>query len=312
MEILDGKALSAKTKEEIRQKGTEEFLSKGKNPPCLACIIVGDNPASQTYVASKEKACNAVGFGSIIKRLPESSTKYDVIFEIEKLNEDPTVSAILLQLPLPDSLKEYEDEIINHISPEKDADGLTYVSLGKLMSGKSDIAPCTAKGIIELLDEYNIDIAGKNAVVMGRSLLVGKSVANLLEQRNATVTICHSKTKDLEFYTKHADILVVAIGKEKYVKAEMVKDGAIVVDVGINRIEGKIVGDVDFENVCEKCSYITPVPGGVGPMTIATLLTNTYKLAVLQEEKNKDSDLEQIYEKDLFELVNYQNDSIDL
>ena len=308
MKILDGKALSAKTKEQIKQKTQDMFVVEGKRVPCLACIIVGDNPASQTYVSSKEKACAAVGFESIVKKLPATASKLDVILEIEKLNTDPNVSSILLQLPLPEGLRDCEREIVNHIDPEKDADGLTDVSLGKLFAGTYDIAPCTAMGIIKLLDEYNIEIAGKKAVVIGRSLLVGKSVANLLEQRNATVTICHSKTQDLKEISKTADILIVAIGKERYVSKDMVKDGAIVVDVGINRTEKGIVGDVDFEAVAPKCSYITPVPGGVGPMTIATLLSNTYLLHELQMANDQCLQIE--YEQDLFDLATKDSDDV--
>ena len=276
MERLDGKALSAKIKEQIKQKVEREYLEKGKKPPCLACVIVGENPASKIYVSSKEKACKAVGFKSIVVEMPENSSEQEVVKTIKRLNEDRGVSAILLQLPLPKGLD--ERKIINHISPEKDADGLTDVSLGRLFSATHIIAPCTAMGIMEILKEYNIQIEGTSAAVIGRSLLVGKSVANLLEQQNATVTLCHSRTKNLKEITQKADILVVAIGKPNYVTADMVKNGAVVIDVGINRLETGIVGDVDFEDVSEKCSYITPVPGGVGPMTIAMLLKNTLTL----------------------------------
>lgn len=279
MEILDGKKVSSLIKTQIKEKIENEYLGK-RAIPCLACILVGDNPASQVYVSSKEKACALVGFKSIIKKLPEHSTFDEVKEVIEELNQNPEVSGILMQLPLPKGLDEHK--LIECIAPEKDVDGLTTISLGKLFSGHNEIAPCTATGIIDILDNYDIPLQGKNVVVIGRSLLVGKSVAILFEQRNATVTICHSKTINLEEITKKADIVVVAIGKPKYLTANMVKDGAIVIDVGINRLESGLVGDVDFDSVKDKCSYITPVPGGVGPMTIAELLKNTL---ILHEAK---------------------------
>ena len=225
-----------------------------------------------------------MGFNSVVKTLPADATQSQVADVISSLNSDENISGILLQLPLPKHLD--ENALINLISPQKDVDGLTELSLGKLFSGKQIIAPCTATGIIDLLDSYNIPIQGKRAVVIGRSLLVGKSVANLLEQRNATVTICHSKTENLASVTKQADILVVAVGKPHFVTKDMVKKGAVVIDVGINRLETGLVGDVDFENVKNKVSYITPVPGGVGPMTIAELMKNTLILHELSQ-KNK-------------------------
>lgn len=275
MEILNGKIVAQDIKNQIKIE-IESRLTHGKKPPCLACIIVGDNPASQVYVSSKVKACNAVGMKSIVRALPENASESEVISVINQLNNDDEISAILLQLPLPKGLD--ERKILNYISPKKDADGLTDILLGKLFAGTNKIAPCTASGIIKILDAYNIDPCGKRAVVIGRSLLVGKSVAVLLEERNATVTVCHSKTKNLADITKEADILIVAIGKEKFVKADMIKLGATVIDVGINRTDNGIVGDVDYENVKENCSFITPVPGGVGPMTIAMLLSNTLEL----------------------------------
>ncbi len=280
MEILNGKFVSEKIKDAIKEKIQKEYVSKGRVVPKLACIIVGENPASKVYVSSKEKACARVGFESIVECLPENSTEQDVIDTIEKLGNDETISGILLQLPLPNGLD--ERKIISHIPPDKDVDGLTEINLGRLFSKNTLVAPCTAIGVVHILEHYGIEIQGKNVVVIGRSLLVGKSVATLLEQRNATVTICHSKTKNLEEFTKNADILVVAMGKPKFVTADMVKDGVIVVDVGINRTDDGLVGDVDFEEVKEKASFITPVPGGVGPMTIAELLLNTLTL----HEKN--------------------------
>lgn len=280
MEILDGKKVSLLIKTALRDRIQKEYIEKDKQVPCLACIIVGDNPASQIYVSSKEKACVSVGMTSIVKRLPETSTEEEVKQVIQELNENENVSGILLQLPLPKGLN--ESCLIEQISPKKDVDSLTDVNLGKLFAGKNKIAPCTAVGVIDLLKEYKIEMEGKSVVVIGRSLLVGKSVSMLFEQNNATVTLCHSKTKNLKEICKSADILVVAIGKPKYITEDMVKHGAVVVDVGINRLESGIVGDVDYENVKNKCSYITPVPGGVGPMTIAELLKNTVTLNELK------------------------------
>jgi len=281
MELLDGKKISSLIKEDIKNKIEKEYKVANVSIPTLACIIVGDNPASKVYVANKEKACASVGFNSIIEKLSEDATEKKIIETIERLNADESVSGILLQLPLPKGLN--ERNIISRISPLKDVDGLTETNLGKLFSGNTLVAPCTAKGIIDMLDAYNIEIEGKHAVVIGRSLLVGKSVSMLLQEKNATVTMCHSRTKNLSEITKQADILVVAIGKPKFVTADMVKDDAVVIDVGINRLESGLVGDIDFESVKEKASHITPVPGGVGPMTIAELLRNTLTLHELNK-----------------------------
>ena len=276
MEIINGKEVATLIKKMIAQKLEQNYVAVGKQVPTLACVLVGDNPASQVYVANKEKACALVGMNSVVKKLPADATQEQVAQVILSLNNDKNISGILLQLPLPKHLD--ENALINLISPTKDVDGLTDLNLGRLFAGKHIVAPCTATGIIDLLDHYNLEIAGKRAVVIGRSLLVGKSVANLLEQRNATVTVCHSKTENLAEITRQADILVVAIGKPNYVTADMVKDGAVVIDVGINRLATGLVGDVDFANVKDKTSYITPVPGGVGPMTIAELSQNTLTL----------------------------------
>ncbi len=281
MEIIDGKMVSKQIKQSLAKQVKEEYLDKGKNAPTLACILVGDDPASHVYVANKQKACKLVGINSIVKVMPQDCPESEVAEVIENFNQDQNVSGILLQLPLPKHLN--EGKLINLISPQKDVDCLTEQNLGKLFSGHHKIAPCTATGIIELLDQYNIEIQGKHAVVVGRSLLVGKSVASLLEKRNATVTLCHSKTTDLASYTKQADILVVAVGKPKLITSDMIKDGTVVIDVGINRLETGLVGDVDYENVKDRTAYITPVPGGVGPMTIAMLLKNTL---ILHEENN--------------------------
>ena len=275
MIILDGKSFAQEIREKVKEK-SEKFCETHAKP-CLACIIVEGNKASEVYVASKQKACEACGMTSVVVRLPEDVSQDSLESEIVKLNQNPSVNGILLQLPLPAHFD--EDAAINKICPKKDVDCLTYENLGKLFAGKSKFAPCTAQGIIKLLKTYKIEMAGKHAVVIGRSLLVGKSVACLLEQNNATVTLCHSKTQSLQEITKQADILIVAIGKSKYITKEYVKDGAVVVDVGINRVDGKLYGDVDFENVKEKCSYITPVPGGVGPLTVACLMENTLFLA---------------------------------
>ncbi len=278
--VIDGKALATKIKENVK---AEVEKIKGIKPT-LACIIVEGNKASEVYVASKKKACESVGMNSIIARLPEDVSEEELFQTIDKLNADDTISAILLQLPLPKQLDDVK--ATNRISPSKDVDCLTYENLGALFSARGTIAPCTATGIIKILESENIDIAGKNAVVIGRSLLVGKSVANLLEQKNATVTICHSKTQNLKNICQQADILVVAIGKTKFVTKEFVKEGAVVIDVGINRTEDGLMGDVDFDDVKDKCSYITPVPGGVGPLTVACLLENTLILYNQQTKKD--------------------------
>ena len=295
MEHLDGKAVSSKIKEDIKEKIHKEYLLQNKQVPNLACIIVGENPASKVYVKNKQKACDYVGFASIIIDLPENASFEEVYDTITTLNNDKNVSGILLQLPLPKSLTEYEHQLIEHILPSKDVDCLTTRNLGKLFSNHKTIAPCTATGILHILKHYDISIDGKNVVVVGRSLLVGKSVAILLEEENATVTICHSHTKNLKAITKNADILVVALGKPNYITEEYVKDGAVVIDVGINRVDDKLVGDVDFASVSPKCSYITPVPGGVGPMTIVELLNNTLILHELEHSKQN----EKHYNKDL-------------
>lgn len=285
MEIINGKEVASIIKKMIAQKVEKNYIKLGKPVPTLACVLVGDDPASKVYVANKEKACNFVGFNSVIKTLPADATQEQVAKVITLLNNDSNISGILLQLPLPKHLD--ENALINLISPQKDVDSLTDLNLGKLFAGKHIVAPCTATGIVDLLDNYNIPIQGKRVVVVGRSLLVGKSVANLLEQRNATVTVCHSKTQDLASITKQADILIVAIGKPNFVTENMVKKDAVVIDVGINRLQTGLVGDVDFDDVKDKASYITPVPGGVGPMTIAELMKNTLTLHELSESENE-------------------------
>lgn len=276
MQLIDGKAISAKVKEEVKNEAAQ--LTEKGVVPCLAVILVGDDKASQTYVNSKEKACKACGIRSLKYTLEANTSESALIDLIQSLNENDEVDGILVQLPLPKHID--ENKILEKISCEKDVDGFHAVNVGRLVSGLNGFVPCTPCGIMRLFKEYGIEVSGKNAVVIGRSNIVGKPIANLLLNANATVTVTHSKTQNLAKITKDADIIVVAIGKPNFLKADMVKNGAVVIDVGINRLENnKLVGDVDFENVANKCSFITPVPGGVGPMTIAMLLKNTIKSA---------------------------------
>lgn len=276
MQLIDGKAISAKVKEEVKNEAAQ--LTEKGVIPCLAVILVGDDKASQTYVNSKEKACKACGIRSLKYTLEANTSESALIDLIQSLNENDEVDGILVQLPLPKHID--ENKILEKISCEKDVDGFHAVNVGRLVSGLDGFVPCTPCGIMRLFKEYGIEVSGKNAVVIGRSNIVGKPMANLLLNANATVTVTHSKTQNLAKITKDADIIVVAIGKPNFLKADMVKNGAVVIDVGINRLENnKLVGDVDFENVANKCSFITPVPGGVGPMTIAMLLKNTIKSA---------------------------------
>ena len=272
MKIIDGKALSQKVKDEVKVE-VEKLTQTGKRAPMLACIIIEGNSASEIYVANKQKACKACGIDSVVVRLKNDVTQEELLKQIDILNKNKKVSGILLQLPLPKQLD--ENEAINRIDRHKDVDCLTRESLGAMFSSHHDIVPCTASGILRMLKENNVEIVGKRAVVVGRSLLVGRSVATLLMEENATVTICHRHTQNLDKVTKEADILVVAIGNPKYITSKYIKKGAVVIDVGINRTEAGICGDVDFENVKDKCEYITPVPGGVGPMTVACLMENT-------------------------------------
>lgn len=275
--IIDGKLVSAHLRDTVKND-TAAFIEKTGITPGLAVILVGDNPASRVYVRNKHKACEEAGFKSIQIELPESTTENDLLLKIEELNSDPDVHGILVQLPLPKQIN--EDKVINAISPEKDVDAFHPVNVGKIMTGRYDFLPCTPAGIISLLEYYNITIEGKSCVVVGRSNIVGKPMSLLLLERNGTVTVTHSRTKDLASVTGRADILVVAIGKPNFITADMVKEGAVVIDVGINRLDnGKLCGDVEFDTVKDKASYITPVPGGVGPMTITTLLRNTLKAA---------------------------------
>lgn len=272
MKILDGKAVSLKVKESVKVRAEE--LKKFGVEPTLAVILVGEDKASQTYVRAKEKACNEYGIKSVAHRLSENTTQAELLALINVLNLDDSIHGILVQLPLPKHID--TNTILATIDPAKDVDGFHAVNVGKLVSGLDGFVPCTPLGVMEILKEYDIEVAGLNAVVIGRSNIVGKPMANLLLNASATVTVTHSKTKNLKEICKNADLIVAAIGKPFFLKADMVKDGAVVVDVGINRLDdGRLVGDVDFDEVAPKCSYITPVPGGVGPMTIAMLLNNT-------------------------------------
>lgn len=274
--IIDGKAISAKMKEDMKRESAE--LRGIGIFPGLAVVLVGENPASVVYVRNKGKACHELGVHSEEHRLLANSSEEDLLRLIERLNKDDKINGILVQLPLPRHID--ERKILEAISPDKDVDGFHPYNIGKLMIGEPAFAPCTPYGVIKMLERSNIDITGKNAVIVGRSNIVGKPMAMLLLQKNATVTICHSKTNDLPAVCRGADILIAAIGKPRFVTADMVKDGAVVIDVGINRLpDGKLVGDVDYDAVAQKAGYITPVPGGVGPMTITMLLYNTIQSA---------------------------------
>ena len=282
MKILDGKAVSLKVKESVKVRADE--LKKFGVEPTLAVVLVGEDKASQTYVRAKEKACNEYGIKSVAHRLSENTTQNELLALINVLNLDDSIHGILVQLPLPKHID--TNVVLAAIDPRKDVDGFHAINVGKLVSGLEGFVPCTPLGVMEILKEYGIDVAGLNAVVIGRSNIVGKPMANLLLNASATVTVTHSKTKNLKEICKNADLIVAAIGKPFFLKADMVKDGAVVVDVGINRLDdGRLVGDVDFEEVAPKCSYITPVPGGVGPMTIAMLLNNTILAAQAKKIK---------------------------
>ena len=279
MIIIDGKKVSAEVKEQVAEE-TKELIAKGITPG-LAVILVGDDPASKVYVNNKKKACELVGFKSYEYKLPADTTQEELLALVDELNNRKEINGILCQLPLPKGLD--ENAVIEAISPEKDVDAFHKQNVGRIMIGDYDFLPCTPAGIMEMLKAYDISVEGKDCVVIGRSNIVGKPMSMLLLHQNGTVTICHSRTKNLKEVTKRADILVAAVGIPKFVTADMVKDGAVVIDVGMDRDEnGKLCGDVDFDNVKDKCSYITPVPGGVGPMTIATLMKNTLKAAKLQ------------------------------
>lgn len=267
--IIDGKKYSLKLKEQLKEE-----VAKIDIKPCLVVISVGDNPASKVYVSQKEKCANYIGID--YKHLHfDEIRENELIDEINKLNSDKNVSGIIVQLPLPNGLN--EELIVNTIIPSKDVDGLTYLNAGKLLNNKDSLVSCTPKGIMYLLKEEGVELEGKNVVVIGRSILVGKPMMNLLINANATVTLCHSKTKNLKEITNQADILIVAIGKKHFITRDMVKKDAVIIDVGINRVDGKLYGDVFYDEVFEKVKKITPVPGGVGPMTVVMLMQNVLK-----------------------------------
>ena len=273
--ILDGKKLADILNLELKQK-VKEAVEKTGIRPKLATILVGKDPASKVYLNRKKTACEQVGIESVILELDEDISKEQLLEEIDKLNRDPTIHGILLQLPLPESLRDGTPEFIEKISPLKDADGLNPVNKGKLFDYNEEIAPCTPRGIIALLEHYNIGLKGKDAVIINRSNLVGKPLIFMLLKRNSTVSVCHTSTRDIDRYIKNADVLIVAVRKPKFITKERIKEGVVIVDVGINRVEGKLCGDVDFDNVLDKCGAISPSPGGVGPLTVHFLLHNTF------------------------------------
>jgi len=277
MQLIDGKALSQKVQISVAKE--VETLKQEKNiVPGLAVILVGDDPASHAYVNMKAKACEKVGFYSITHNMPDTISQDEIIATIEMINANPRIDGILVQLPLPKHID--TDKILEVIDPKKDVDGFHAYNVGRLVTGLDTFVPCTPLGVMKMFEEYNIDLEGKDVCVVGASNIVGKPMASLLLNANATVTVTHIFTKDLKAHTSKADIIVVGVGVPGLIKEDMVKEGAIVIDIGINRLEnGKLVGDVDFDAVSKKCSYITPVPGGVGPMTIAMLLSNTLKSA---------------------------------
>lgn len=274
-QLLDGKAMSAELREELALR-VQRLKGKGVTPG-LAVILVGDDPASQIYVKNKELGCQQVSIHSVTIRLPETASQAELEAQIDKLNADASIHGILVQLPLPQRLD--EAAALARILPEKDVDGFHLLNAGRLFTGQQGVVACTPKGAMEMLHRTGIDLSGKEAVVVGRSNIVGKPMAMLLLQENATVTICHSRTANLAEHTRRADVLVAAVGKPHFITADMVKPGAVVIDVGINRVDGKVVGDVDFDAVREVASWITPVPGGVGRMTITMLLANTIEAA---------------------------------
>jgi len=277
---MNGKVLRDKKLTELKDKIKNSNINLG-----LAVIQVGNDEASNVYVAQKEKLAKELGYKFIHKVFDENVKQEDLIDYIDTLNKDDSIDGILVQMPLPNHLD--SSLIQNSIDSYKDVDGLTFINAGRLVQGIPSLVPCTPKGIIDLLDEYKIKIEGSQVVVIGRSVLVGKPIANLLTNRNASVTICHSKTKDIELYTKNADIVIVAVGKANFLKRSMIKKDSVIIDVGINRIDGKLCGDVDFENVSKVAGYITPVPGGVGPMTVYELMHNVLIAHTIRIKYNK-------------------------
>lgn len=288
MTVLYGNTLSQTLKEEMKKK-IEKLGEEGKRIPMLAVILVGDNPASQSYVRSKEKACRSIGMQAAMIVMDKNVATEDVVRAVVKCNEDPDVDGILVQLPLPSHID--QQRVINTIDPRKDVDGLTISNAGRLVLGQKGLVPCTPKGIMAMLDSIGMsDLSGKRAVVIGRSILVGKPIALLLQERNATVTIIHSKTVDPEKIAHEADIVIAAIGVPRFITKGWIKEGAVVIDVGINRVDGKLVGDVDFDSVEQKASWISPVPKGVGPMTVCMLLSNTLEAYERREKEYERKD----------------------
>lgn len=275
--ILDGKNLADKLNS-VLKKQIKKAIEKTGIRPKLATILVGKDLASKIYVNIKHRTCQNVGIESVIIELDEGISKDELLKKIEKLNSDANIHGILLQIPLPEHLRDSTPEFLEKISPLKDADGLNPVTRGKLFDYNEESGPCTPKGIISILENNNIELKGKDVVIVNRSNLVGKPLIFMLLKRNATVTICHTSTKDIDSYLRKADIIIVAVRKPKFITKQRIKEGVIIVDVGINRIEGKLCGDVDFEGVLDKCAKITPVPGGIGPMTVAMLCDNTFTL----------------------------------
>lgn len=275
-ELIDGKKISQEIRKGL-EKEVSELTAKGMKPG-LAVILVGDNPASRTYVTSKQKSCRAIGMESVLIEYPADVSENELLEKIRELNADDSIHGILVQLPIPPHIS--ETKVIETISPEKDVDGFHPINIGKMMTGQDTFLPCTPFGVMEMLKFIGVRTEGKHAVIIGRSNIVGKPMGQLLLNENATVTYCHSRTSDLKSFTKQADILVAAVGKAKMINADHIKEGAVVIDVGMNKDEnGKLCGDVDFEDAKNRASYITPVPGGVGPMTITMLLYNTVKSA---------------------------------
>ncbi len=275
--LIDGKALAAEVRQEVAARVSDLKEQQGLVPG-LAVVLVGEDPASKVYVRNKHRACEQVGFHSEVHRLAADASHAEVLKMIESLNANPQIHGILVQLPVPDQVD--SDEILTAIDPAKDVDGFHPVSMGDLMAGRSHMVPCTPLGVMRMLEKYGVELKGKEAVVVGRSTIVGKPQALLLLEQHATVTICHSRTADLAFHTSRADVLVAAVGRPQMITGDMIKPGAAVIDVGINRVDGRLVGDVDFDSAKEVAGLLTPVPGGVGPMTIAMLLDNTLKAAV--------------------------------
>ncbi len=284
MKILDGKTLAKKIEDKVLSQ-TELLKEETGRVPGLAVILVGNDPASQAYVGMKKKACDRVGFYSVTHEMPKNISQDAIENTITMMNNNPNIDGILIQLPLPEQID--TTKLLELVSPNKDVDGFHPYNVGRLTTGLEGFVPCTPLGVMEIFKEYDIDLKGKNCVVVGASNIVGKPMAALLLNANATVEICHIFTDDLKKHTLNADIVLVGVGVINLIKEDMVKDGAIIIDIGINRADnGKLVGDVDFENVAQKCSYITPVPGGVGPMTISMLLSNTLKAAQFHSKAN--------------------------